>query len=70
VDRKITRVWRLDHEQAQAVTVSTGIADSLFTEITDGQLQEGDSVIVGIESPEEQSQKKLPPGFDAGPRMR
>jgi HlyD family secretion protein len=50
--------------------ISTGIADSLFTEIAEGTLKEGDTVILGIETPEEQAQKKLPPGFDGGPRMR
>ena len=71
VDRKVTKVWRLEDKQVRPVAVTTGIADSLFTEIVEGQpLKEGDSVIIGIETPEEQAQKKLPPGFDAGPRMR
>jgi hypothetical protein len=50
--------------------IATGIADSLFTEIDEETLKEGDTVILGIETPEEQSQKKLPPGFDGGTRMR
>jgi HlyD family secretion protein len=50
--------------------ITAGIADSLFTEIAEGTLKEGDKVILGIETPEEQAQKKLPPGFDGGPRMR
>jgi HlyD family secretion protein len=50
--------------------ITTGIADSLSTEIAEGVLKEGDQVILGIETPEEQAQKKLPPGFDSGPRMR
>jgi len=33
-------------------------------------VKEGDRVILGIETPEEQAQKKLPPGFDSSPRMR
>jgi HlyD family secretion protein len=71
VDRKTTRVWRLEGGRAQPVTVVTGIADSLYTEITEGPLREGDPVIIGIETPEEQAaQKKLPPGFDVTPRMR
>lgn len=70
VDRKITRVWRLEHGFPQPATVTIGISDSLYTEITEGPLQEGDTVIIGIEPPEEQARKKLPPGFDAGPRMR
>ena len=69
VDRKATRVWALDREQTPyQVDVTVGIADSLFTEIADGPLKEGDSVIVGINSSEAQDQKALPPGFS--PRMR
>ena len=71
VDRKITQVWRLDQSrQPKQTTITTGIADSLFTEIAEGPVKEGDTVVVGIETPEEQAQKKLPPGFDAAPRMR
>ena len=71
VDRKATQVWVMDHEkQVRQTAVTTGIADSLFTEIAEGTLKEGDTVILGIETPEEQAQKKLPPGFDGGPRMR
>jgi HlyD family secretion protein len=71
IDKKATRVWLLDREnQPHQVNVTTGIADSLFTEIVEGPLKEDDRVVIGIETPEEQAQKKLPPGFDAGPRMR
>jgi HlyD family secretion protein len=71
VDRKMTHVWLLTEMQPPRHTpVTTGIADSLFTEITDGPVKEADQVIVGIETTEEQAQKKLPPGFDGGPRMR
>jgi HlyD family secretion protein len=71
VDRKVTQVWILDQEkQVRQTVITSGIADSLFTEITEGTLKEGDTVILGIETPEEQAQKKLPPGFDGGPRMR
>jgi HlyD family secretion protein len=70
VDRKNPHVWRWEEGTPRRVPVATGIADSLFTEITEGPLQEGDAVIVGIETPEDQTQKKLPPGFDGGTRMR
>jgi len=71
VDRKITQVWIVDQaKQVRQTVITSGIADSLFTEITEGTLKEGDRVILGIETPEEQAQKKLPPGFDGGPRMR
>lgn len=71
VDRKISQVWVLDPAAApRQATITTGIADSLFTEVVEGPVKEGDKVIVGIETAEEQAQKKLPPGFDGGPRMR
>lgn len=71
VDRKVTQLWMMDQDkQARQIVIATGIADSLFTEIAEGIVKEGDRVILGIETPEEQTQKKLPPGFDGGPRMR
>jgi HlyD family secretion protein len=71
VDRKITQVWVLEEgNPPEQKTVTTGIADSLFTEVVEGPIKEGDRVIIGIQTPEEQTQKKLPPGFDTGPRMR
>jgi len=70
-DRKTTRVWVLDpNHQPRQVDVSTGITDSLSTEILDGSLNQGDQVIVGIETEEEQLQKKLPPGFEPGRGLR
>jgi hypothetical protein len=71
IDRKITQLWVLDQvKQPKQTAIASGIADSLFTEIVEGPLKEGDTVIIGIETAEEQAQKKLPPGFDAAPRMR
>ena len=70
-DRKATRVWVLDpNHQPRQVDVSTGIADSLFTEIVSDTLREGDPVILGIETDEEQSKKQLPPGFEPGRGLR
>lgn len=70
-DRKVTSVWIQDKAgHAHQVPVMTGIADSLSTEILAGPLNEGDRVIVGIETEEEQARKKLPPGFDSGRGMR
>jgi len=71
IDKKSTRVWLLDQEnQPRQVDVTTDIADSLFTEVVEGPVKEGDRVVISIETPEEQAQKKLPPGFDSGPKMR
>ena len=54
VDRKTTQIWIRDQEGlVRQVPVTTGIADSLNTEISDGTVKEGDAVIVGIESPDE-----------------
>jgi HlyD family secretion protein len=70
-EKNSTSVWVLDEEnRPRRVAVETGIADSLSTEIMEGPVQEGARVIIGIETAEEQARKKLPPGFDMGPRMR
>ncbi len=70
-DKKVSRVWVLDPaDQPRQTGVTTGIADSLFTEIDEHTVQEGDRVILGIETPEERAQKKLPPGFEPGRGMR
>ena len=71
LDKKATRVWVLDSDNhPRQLDVTTGIADSLSTEIADGVLKEGDRVIVGIETEEEQAQRKLPPGFEPGRGMK
>ncbi len=70
IEKKKTVVWMVGGEgQPQAVPVKPGIADQQFTEVLEGQVREGDRVIVGLEAPEEPNQKNLPPGF-GGPRMR
>lgn len=69
VDPKTSTVWTFDGSQTtRAITMTPGIADAAFTEITGGDLREGDRVIVGIASEEEAETKSLPPGFL--PRMR
>lgn len=71
VDRKTARVWVEDRTGlVRQVPVTTGIADSLSTEIVKGALKEGDAVIVGIEPPDAQAEKKLPPGFEVGPKVK
>ncbi len=65
LDKKATRVWVLDQDnRPHQVDVTTGIADSLSTEIVEGALSPGDRIIVGIETEAEQARKKLPPGFE------
>ena len=71
VDRKTTAVWVEDQGgHVRRVPITTGIADSLSTEIVDGALEEGDTVIIGIESPDEQDERILPPGFELGPKVK
>ena len=71
LDRKTSRVWVLaQNNQPRQVDVTTGIADSLSTEIEDGVLTQGDHVIVGIETEEERAQKTLPPGFEPSRGLR
>ena len=71
IEKNATLVWVLDGEnKPNRIEITTGIADSLSTEIVKGAVKEGDRVILGIETAEEQSQRTLPPGFNTGPRMR
>ncbi len=67
-EKKSTSLWVLDqHNKPNRVEVTTGIADSLSTEIMEGPLHEGDRVIIGIETAEEQAQKETAAGVRYGP---
>ena len=46
------RVWRLDGDQPEAVAVTVGISNGRLTEVLSGDLQVGDVVILGQETPE------------------
>ncbi|MDE3117873.1 MAG: efflux RND transporter periplasmic adaptor subunit [Nitrospirota bacterium] len=71
MEKKKTDVWTLDDQgRPQAVSVKIGIADAQFTEVLEGPIRPGDSVIVGLEASEGKDQKNLPPGFGMGPQMR
>lgn len=60
-----TDVWELSgNGKPMAVRVKTGITDGNFTEVTDGNLKEGDRIIVGVESKE-----KLPSTGARPPRF-
>lgn len=65
-------IWRVGAGgEPEAVTIQTGISDGSWTEIIEGPLQEGDPVIVGIESPrQDRKTSELPPGFGGGRRSR
>ncbi len=71
VDRKTPQLWVLETTgRVRATPITTGIADSLYTEIVAGEAREGDAAIVGIATAEDSAQEKLPPGFEFGPKMR
>ena len=50
--RQGPEVWRFDGDQPEAVAVSVGISNGRLTEVLSGDLQVGDEVIVGQETPE------------------
>jgi HlyD family secretion protein len=67
-DRSKT-IWKLSTDgDAEAVQVQTGISDGNSTELIVGALQEGDAVIVGIDSANVRRPETLPPGFGSGQR--
>ena len=71
VDRKTPQLWVLDAAGlVRSAPVTLGIADSLYTDITSGDIHEGDAAIVGIVTAEDSAREKLPPGFEFGPKMR
>jgi HlyD family secretion protein len=70
-EKKKSAVWTPAPDGAlRAVSIVPGIAGASFTEIREGELREGDPVIVGVEVAEGETQKELPPGFGMGPKIR
>jgi HlyD family secretion protein len=68
--KKKSAVWVLDAAgKPRAVPLVPGEAGALYTEVKEGELKEGDAVIVGLEATEA-GQKELPPGFGMGPQLR
>ncbi len=63
-------VWKLGASgDPEAVPVQTGISDGNFTELTGGELKDGDEVVIGVETPRgARKQDALPPGFGSGQR--
>ncbi len=59
-------VYRLENERAVAVKVRTGIADARFAELSAGELNEGDELIVGEAAPKDAD---TPPGGGFRVRM-
>jgi HlyD family secretion protein len=69
-EKKKSAVWTLDAQgRPRAVPIGAGATGASFTEIKEGDLREGDAVIVGLEATEA-GQKELPPGFGMGPKLR
>lgn len=70
-DKKKPTVWIQQKGGALvALLVTPGISDSLYTEILESGLREGDRVIVGLEAADAAETVSVPPGFGMGPRMR
>ncbi|HEX9743713.1 MAG TPA: hypothetical protein VGA17_13085, partial [Nitrospiraceae bacterium] len=64
-------LWRLGpSDDPEPVLVESGISDGLFTELTGGELKEGDAVIVGLDSARAGRIQSLPPGFGGGSNRR
>lgn len=47
-DRDQRHVWVRDGEKLRAVSIRTGISDGVFTELVEGELNEGDEVVTGM----------------------
>jgi HlyD family secretion protein len=62
-------VWKDTSGIPEGVPVRVGLSDGVNTELLDGNLTEGDAVIIGIETPRAQSKSSsLPPGFGGSRR--
>ncbi|MGC4003648.1 MAG: hypothetical protein QM811_11185 [Pirellulales bacterium] len=48
--RNQRHVWVLDGELLRAVPITVGIAEARFTELVQGELKEGDQLVVGAKS--------------------
>jgi HlyD family secretion protein len=69
-EKKKSSVWTLDAAgRPRAVPLVSGAAGASYTEVREGELREGDAVIVGLEATVA-GQKELPPGFGMGPQLR
>ncbi len=66
-----TTIWTLGlSDDPEPMTVEPGISDGLFTELIGGELKEGDTVIVGLETARAGRFQNLPPGFGGGSHRR
>lgn len=64
------KLWKIGASgELEPMLIQPGISDGVFTEVVAGPLAEGDSVVVGVETPRgERKSGDLPPGFGSGQR--
>ena len=60
---KGAKVWLLQNGQIKPVAIKTGISDGSYTEIVEGELKEGDNVVVESSAKKSESGKAGAPGF-------
>jgi HlyD family secretion protein len=64
-------VWRMGASgDPEAMLLQFGISDGSFTEVIGGSLNEGDQVVVGLESRTTARSDQLPPGFGSSSHSR
>jgi HlyD family secretion protein len=69
--RSKQKVWlRGPQGEPAPVEVKAGITDGTFSELVEGELKEGDEVIVGVDMPKGPHGSSLPPGFGSQPSQR
>ena len=57
-------VWKMNAAgDPEAVTLQSGISDGSFTEVVGGSLNEGDQIVVGLDTSHTAARSELPPGF-------
>ena len=59
-------IWILENSKPKQVMVTTGISDGSFTEITSGDVAEGQEVIVGLSSTTTSKTSNTPPRVPGG----
>lgn len=62
-EEKGVKVWLLNNDQIKPVYIKTGVSDGNYTEIIEGDLKEGDEVIVDMTEKKNKSNKAGAPGF-------
>ena len=67
-DAAARTVWKMGASgDPEPVTIQSGISDGTFTEVAGGSLNEGDQVIVGLDTSRASAKSdQLPPGFGGG----